>query len=352
MVKGHGSGRRVINRHHPCRIIAVRASADEAQRVLSSHAAKCHNVWRMTERLPPLNALRAFEAAARRLSFTEAAEELCVSAAAVSHQIRSLEDYLGTELFHRANRSLALTDAGMVLLPEIREAFARLNSATKGLRRHESAGPVTVALSPSFAAKWLVPRLPRFRKLWPDIEVKVAVSSGLVNFGQEDVDLAIRYGGGNYPGLHSELLMKTEFFPVCSPALMKKGVPSLRTPDDLSQFVLLHDDPVYLPTQPNWQTWLQAAGVTGVDAKSGPHFNNSFLSLEMAIAGNGVALALSPLVAGDLAEGRLIRPFDLSLPNAFSFFFVCPAGCLRKQKVKTFRAWLLEETDDMVAPGR
>jgi LysR family glycine cleavage system transcriptional activator len=297
----------------------------------------------MPERLPPLNALRTFEAAARHLSFTAAAEELCVTAAAVSHQIRSLEDHLGTELFHRSNRALVLTEAGMLLLPDVREAFARLINATRGLRRHAFAGPLTVAVSPSFAAKWLVPRLSGFRARCPDIEVALISASELVDFGREDVDLAIRYGTGLYPGLHTELLTPTEFFPVCSPKLAQ-GPPPLAAPDDLRRVVLLHDEvPTALPMVPSWETWLKAAGVTGVDVAQGPRFNTSFFTLEMAVSGMGVALAQSTLVSADLAEGRLIRLFSVSIPVELSFFLVGPPATFEKPKVKAFRDWLHQE---------
>ena len=303
----------------------------------------------MPERLPPLNALRTFEAAARHLSFTAAAEELCVTAAAVSHQIRSLEDHLGTALFHRSSRALALTEAGMLLLPDVRAAFALLINATRGLRRHAFAGPLTVAVSPSFAAKWLVPRLSRFRARCPDIEVALVSSSDLVDFGREDMDLAIRYGTGLYPGLHTELLNTTEFFPVCSPKLAQ-GPPPLIAPDDLRHVVLLHDEvPIALPMVPSWETWLKAAGVTGMDATQGPRFNTSFFTLEMAIAGMGIALAQSTLVSADLAEGRLIRLFSVSVPVELSFFVVGPPAAFEKPKVKAFRDWLHEEMGNVAA---
>lgn len=306
----------------------------------------------MTERLPPLNALRTFEAAARHLSFTAAAEELCVTAAAVSHQIRSLEDHLGTALFHRSSRALVLTEAGMLLLPEVREAFARLNNATRGVRRHAFAGPLTVAVPPSFAAKWLVPRLARFRVRFPDVEVRITSASELVDFGREDVDLAIRYGTGLYPGLHTELLTATEFFPVCNPQVAR-GPPPLTVPDDLRRVVLLHDEvPTTLPTVPSWEMWLKVAGVTDVDASQGPRFNTSFLTLEMALSGVGVALAQSTLVSADLAEGRLIRPFAVSLPVELSFFIVGPHSTFEKPKVKVFRDWLHEEMGNAASTPR
>jgi LysR family glycine cleavage system transcriptional activator len=189
----------------------------------------------------------------------------------------------------------------------------------------------------------LIPRLPGLRERCPEIEVRISCASELVDFGCHDVDVAIRYGRGKYPGLHSELLMATEFFPVCSPALAD-GHPRLLVPNDLRHFVLLHDEiPAKLPTLPSWETWLNAAGARLVDPSSGPRFDASFLSLEMAIAGKGVALALSTLASRDLAEGRLVRPFARSLPSEFSFFAVCPEASLEQPKIRTFQAWLLEE---------
>lgn len=297
----------------------------------------------MSNRLPPLNSLRAFEAVARHFSFTEAADELCVSTGAISHQIRALEDHLGAVLFRRTSRSISLTPAGAALLPEIREAFVRLRNATAQLRRCETTGPLTIAVPPSFAAKWLLPRLPRLRQACPEIEVHIACASELVDFGAHDVDVAIRFGRGKYPGLHSDLLMTTEFFPVCSPLLID-GTPRLLVPNDLRHFVLLHDEtPARLPTVPSWQTWLNAVGARMVDGGGGPRFNTSFLSLDMAIAGKGVALACSPLASSDLGEGRLVRPFARSVPSEFSFFIVCPETSLEQPKIRAFRAWLLKE---------
>ena len=304
----------------------------------------------MTDRLPPLNALRTFAAAARHLSFAEAAQELCVSAAAVSHQIRSLEDHLGTILFHRSSRRLTLTSAGAALLPEIREAFTRLHNATAQMRRRELAGLVTIGAPLSFGAKWLIPRLHGFRERHPEIEVRVACARELIDFSRHEVDVSIRYGRGVYPGLHAELLMSTEFFPVCSPGIVR-GDPGLAVPRDLRSSILLHDEiPSTLPALPSWQTWLEAAGAKQVDASRGPRFDAAFLTLEMAVAGRGVALAPGPLVWDDIADGRLIRPFPVSLPSEYSFFMICPQTALKKPKVKAFRDWLLEEA--VVLPER
>jgi LysR family transcriptional regulator, glycine cleavage system transcriptional activator len=297
----------------------------------------------MPERLPPLNALRTFEVAARHLNFTVAAEELHVTAAAVSHQIRSLEDHLGVELFHRSGRSLTLTTAGQGLVPEIQHAFARIQSATRDVRVADAAASLTITVPPSFAAKWLIPRLPRFRDRYPNLEVKVTVSSGLADFGREDLDLAIRYGRGGYAGLHTERLLSAAYYPVCGPRLAA-GPPPLQRPGDLRHAVLLHDEiPNALPEAPRWEAWLRAAGVSGVDASRGPQLNNSFLTIEMAILGVGVALAIDVLAATDVAKGRLVRPFDVALKVDLAFFLVCPPGALEKPRVRTFRKWLQEE---------
>lgn len=298
----------------------------------------------MTKRLPPLNSLRAFETVARHLSFTQAADELCVSAAAVSHQIRLLESHLGAALFHRTSRALTLTSVGTTLLPEVREAFVRLHHATAQLRQRDLAGPLTIAVPPSFAMKWLNPRLHRFWERSPEIEVRITCASELIDFARHDVDVGIRYGRGRYPGLHSELVIPTEIFPVCSPALAS-GEPPLMSPNDLRRVTLLHDEIPTLTSLPSWQTWLDAAGARLVNPTAGPRFDASFLTLDMAVAGKGVALAVSALAAGDLDEGRLVRPFAYSIGSEFSFYFVCSSGSMAKPKVKAFRAWLLEEAN-------
>jgi LysR family glycine cleavage system transcriptional activator len=210
------------------------------------------------DRLPPLNALRAFEAAARLMSFSRAADELAVTPAAVSHQIRALEEDLGTRLFRRLNRALELTDSGRLLLPDLAEAFGRIQAGVGRLRRHNATGTLTVTTSPSFAAKWLVLRLHRFAERHPEIDVRVTASDTVVDLASGDVDIAIRYGAGRYPGLEVELLLENEVFPVCSPAL-PTGDPPLRTAEDLRRHALLHDITVEIdPLVPTWSMWLKA----------------------------------------------------------------------------------------------
>jgi LysR family transcriptional regulator, glycine cleavage system transcriptional activator len=299
----------------------------------------------MARRLPPLNSLRAFEAAARHLSFTRAAEELHVTPAAISHQIKALEDHLGVKLFRRLNRAVLLTDAGQACVSGLSEAFDRMAAALERLRAQDCGGPLTVSTSPAFASKWLVPRLERFQERCPEIDVRVSAAMRLVDFAREDVDVAIRYGPGRYPGLLAQLLLTNEVVPVCAPALLENPR-SLGAPQDLRHHMLLHDD---MPTSdgayPNWAMWLHAAGVEGVDPSRGPRFDYAGLVLEAAAAGRGVALALSTIAAADLAAGRLVRPFAVAVPIPFAYYVVCPEATAGRPKVEAFRRWLRAEVE-------
>ncbi|MGQ0665233.1 MAG: transcriptional regulator GcvA [Pseudomonadota bacterium] len=298
---------------------------------------------RIGRRLPPLNSLRSFEAAARHLSFTKAAEELNVTPAAVSHQVKALEDFLGVPLFRRLNRALFLTDAGQACLPGIRDGFDRLLTAIDQLGTVGHGGVLTVSVAPSFAAKWLVPRLDRFQSAHPDIDVRVSASMQLVDFATNDVDLAIRYGAGRYPGLVVDLLLRDTVYPACSPTLLK-GEKGFRTPSDMRFQPMLHDDsPDDDMTCPTWPMWLRAAGIEGVDASRGPRFNQSSLVIEAAILGRGVALAKSTLADADVAAGRLVKPFELSFPVDFAYYVVCPEAKAALPKVQVFRDWLKDE---------
>lgn len=291
----------------------------------------------MNRRLPPLNALRAFEAAARHLSFTKAADELHVTQAAVSHQIKALEEWLGIPLFRRLNRALILTEAGQAYLPPLRDALDLMASATERLFRKDSAGSLTISTMPSFAAKWLVMRLGRFQADHPELEVRLHTTAQIVDFAQQDVDVAIRFGRPPWPGVEALHLMTEEIFPVCAPRLLE-GPHTLRVPENLRHHTLLHDD--YLIT---WATWCAAAGVDGVDVTRGPRFTDSALVLQAAMDGQGLALARQVLVADDLAAGRLVRPFALNLPGDFAYYVVAPAHYFSRPKVKAFRDWLFEE---------
>ena len=291
----------------------------------------------MARRLPPLNALRAFEAAARHLSFTRAAGELHVTQAAISHQVKALEAHLGRPLFRRLNRALVLTEDAQMYLAGLREAFDMMDAATARLVAGESRGVLTVSVLPSFAAKWLVPRLGRFREAHPGIDVRLAPSHELVDFARDDVDIGIRAGAGHYPGLRTVRLLAEDMFPVCAPALID-GQPPLRAPADLRRHTLLHDDGYAA-----WGLWLRAAGASAVEAEQGPIFLDASMALLAAAAGQGVALARGELAGGDLAEGRLVRPFALSLPAEFAYYVVCPEAYAERPKIRAFREWLLAE---------
>ncbi len=291
----------------------------------------------MVRRLPSLNALRAFEAAARHLSFTRAAEELHVTQAAISHQVKALEEHLGRKLFRRLNRALLLTDDGQAYLPSVSRAFTLLNDATSDLLTTQAPGPLTVSALPSFAARWLVPRLGRFRQIRPDIDLRIDPSAALSDFAGGDVDVGIRYGRGKYPGMRADWLMTEDIFPVCSPALLE-GPHPLQDPGDLEHQVLLHDD-----GHGDWRTWLLAAGADRVDATRGPIFTDSSMLIQAAMAAQGVALARGVLAADELAAGRLVRPFTLSLPTEYAYYLVCPINTAEQPKIAAFRDWLLRE---------
>ncbi len=300
----------------------------------------------MARRLPPLNAMRAFEAAARHLSFTKAAGELHVTPAAVSHQVKALEEWLGLPLFRRRNREVVLTEAGQTYYPGLRDGFDRLAGATERVTARDETGELRVSASPSFAAKWLVPRLYRLRARHPEIDVLLSTSDHLVDFGVEKIDITLRYGTGRYPGLEVIRLMETDVFPVCAPALAD-GDPPLRVPADLARHTLLHDDfgEISGENTVNWEMWLRAAGVKDANLGRGPSFTDSSMVLMAAIDGQGVALTRGTLAAGDLAAGRLVKPFDLALPSNWAYYVVYPPETRDRPKIKAFRAWLLAEAE-------
>lgn len=288
-------------------------------------------------KLPNLNALRAFVAAGRSLSFTQAAQELNVTQAAVSHQIKTLEAQLGLRLFRRVHRGLRLTEAGQAYLPEVSQAFERLANATDRLMVKDATGVLNVSVLPSFAAKWLVPRLMRFQALHPEIDVRVSANNEPVDFDQEDIDLAIRFGRGVYPGLIGVPLLEERVFPVCSPALASRSG-GLHRPEDLRNHTLLHDDMTV-----SWAEWLMTAGVSDIDPARGPFFSDSSMLINAAVEGLGVALGRSALAAGDLRAGRLVKPFEISLPTEFGYFIVYPERRAERPKIVAFRDWLLDE---------
>lgn len=297
-------------------------------------------------RLPPLTALRAFEAVSRHLSVTNAADELAVTPAAVSQQLRQLEDMLGTALVRKQGRSLALTDAGRALHPGLSEAFDRMAEALQEMRPAADARPaVRVAVAPSFADKWLIPRLGRFIEAHPDVDVHITAAMELVDFARDPVDVAIRFGTGRYTGLVVEMLCPEEVFPVCSPALTE-GKHPLKAIEDLRHFVLIHDDnPAERDSCPDWTMWLAAFGVHDLPATAGPRFNQSSLALNAAAHGLGVALARGFLAQADLEEGRLIRPFPEHQPLKFAYWTVSTQHALARPEVQRFHDWLKAEAN-------
>jgi LysR family glycine cleavage system transcriptional activator len=303
------------------------------------------------QRMPGLPHLRVFEAAARQLSFSRAADELGVTPAAVSSQIRTLEDQMGVSLFHRTSRAVRLTGAGQILFSGVAEAFATL---ARTFERLGGAGATTlgVTMSASFAAKWLVPRLDQFRALHPGIDLRIEVSDDVVDFAASDVQVAVRFGDGHYPGLRSDRLFEEFVFPVCSPALLA-GPRPLRVPNDLRHHTLIHLDwHSRGDTWPDWRMWLLAAGAKDVDANHGLHLSLFSLVSQAAIAGQGVALGNTSLVGDDLAAGRLVRPFDLSLKApTFAYYVVSPLAVAERPLVTAFRDWVLRESRAATASG-
>jgi len=299
----------------------------------------------MDRKLPPLNSLRAFEAAARHLSFTKAAAELHVTPAAISQQVRQLEDHCQVKLFRRMTRSLALTERGEAALPFLRDGFDRLAEAAHEMRRKADDTILTVSVPPTFGARWLLPRLERFRAQNPAIDIRVDATDRMVDFRSEQVDLAIRYGPGQYPGLESEPLMSDTAFPACAPSLLE-GPQPLKTPADLAHHTLLHSgDATDDGRVATWPMWLKAAGVEGVDATRGMSFSIGSLAIQAAIEGHGVALVSGPTVEADLAAGRLVRPFAPSAweDTTFGYHLVVPPDLAGLPKVEAFRAWALAE---------
>jgi LysR family transcriptional regulator, glycine cleavage system transcriptional activator len=290
----------------------------------------------------PLNALRAFEAAARHLNFSRAADELSVTPGAVSQQIQNLEDYVGAALFKRTPRGLLLTDAAQTALPALREAFDRLAEAASLLTAAVDGRRLTLTAPPSFAAKWLVPRLGAFEQAHPQVDVWLSAGIELVDLTAGEVDVAIRYGSGRYPGLEVRRLLGETVIPVISPELVKEQ--PLDSPEDLKNHVLLHDgSPDLDDSCPDWSMWLAARGLRGVDGMRGPRFNQSSLVIEAAANGRGVALAKRTLAQADLDAGRLIAPLQIATAVDFAYYLVHPKAKGRLPQVKAFTSWIEAE---------
>jgi LysR family transcriptional regulator, glycine cleavage system transcriptional activator len=307
---------------------------------------------RETGRFPPLNALRAFEAAARLLSFKKAARELHVTPGAVSHQVKLLEDHLGVALFRRLTRALELTPEAQAMLPKVREGLECLMAAVDQVRARERTTALTVMAPPGFATRWLVPRLARFTDAHPEIQLHVASRNGMIDAGDEGLQvpdgdgapvLMVRFGRGQYPGLQVEKVFSAVYVPVCSPRLLQ-GEHPLRKPSDLRFHTLLHDDTVVEEgARPSWDDFLESVGVEGVDSGRGPHFSDASLAMDAAIEGMGVTLAMKPLVRPDVEAGRLAMPFDVTAPTSYAYYLLIPENDADKDSVAAFRSWLLEE---------
>lgn len=291
----------------------------------------------MNGRLPSLSGLRAFEAAARHLSVTLAAGELNVTPGAVSLQIRELEQSLGVQLFERRPRQIRLTENGEGYFKAMRSAFRMMREATDELlARAKSPTTLAISCTPTFAAQWLVPRLPKFEERLPGADIRISASNRLVDFARDGVDIAIRHGFGRYEGLVSERLLDNDLMPVIAPALKEK-IP-LDAPADLAGHVLIHD-----VHRQDWRLWLEAMGVAGIDVQRGPVFTDSNGAIEAAKAGDGVALARLSLVAREVQERRLIAPFPRGVATGLAYYIVYPPGALDRPAVAALRQWLTEE---------
>ena len=308
----------------------------------------------MSDRLPALNGLRAFEVSARYLSFSKAAEELHVTPAAISQQVRSLEQQLGITLFHRRVRALDLTEAGRAALPHLSDGFHRLQTGVDAMQLAREVDHLTVSVAPSIGARWLVPRLERLRCDYPEIQIRIDAKDGLANFTNDGVDVAIRYGLGNYHPHIVESMLAADAFPVCSPALLKKEA-SLSCPDDLAEITLLHSTWTdESDSVPGWRMWLKAAGATKVDPEPGPRFGNDNMLVEAALAGQGVALITHAVVARELESGKLVRPFPPAVfeETAFCYYLVYPERHRSTPKVIAFRDWIFKEVADDACSSR
>lgn len=307
----------------------------------------------MSENLP-FNALRAFEASARHLSFKDAAEELFVTPAAISQQIKFLEDTLDVKLFHRYNRKIELTREAERGIPKIMEGFEALSEAVRLIREDQPDTSLTVWSSPSFAAKWLLPKLPQFREVHGDIDLNISASLRMIddgkglnsipadNFRRDGIDIAIRFGQGDYPGCRVDKLFEVSAIPLCSPDLLKAAKP-LKTPSDLRHHTLLHDDTPY-EGRPTWSDWFDAAGIDGINTEHGISFNSVSLALAAAIDGQGVAYTLQALAEDDLSAGRLVTPFELSVPMQQAYYVISLEETAENTKIADFRDWLLSTT--------
>lgn len=290
-----------------------------------------------------LNALRAFEAAARSSSFVAAAAELHVTPSAISQQVRTLEDYLGVKLFVRSAAGVVLTSEAVAAYPDVQRGLQHLATALGKMQGGWRDNVVILTVPISFAAKWLMPRIHRFRDAHPGLELRLDTSNGLSDYVADGIDLGVRYGLGRYPGLEAAKLFDEELVPVCSPSLLQPGASRLRL-DQLPELALIHDTTVdFDPTFPGWREWLAAHGVADVDPARGLRFNSTVLAIQAAIDGHGIALGRSVAVAGDLQAGRLVRAFDGGQPTRCAYYVLHLPGALAHPNVRAVHDWLLAE---------
>ncbi len=296
-------------------------------------------------KLPPLPGLLTFHAVAKAQSFSHAARQLHVTQGAISHRIRGLEEAIGFSLFLRLPRHVELTPGGRILFAAVDEAFGRLQAGMVELDRLVSDNRVAVSCSPSFAIRWLVPRLGRLRSEAPEIEVHVAADDRLVEPGTGVVDVCVRFGPGGYQGVHAVRLTHEDVRPVCSPLYLEQN--RIQTPEDLSRCVLLHADALsHHAAHVGWKEWAAAAAeLTGLDPSAGVHFSHAHMALEAATAGQGVALGRDTLTADAIASGRLVRPFGETLRCGFAYWLLMPRRASLRPAVERLRDWLLEELE-------
>lgn len=292
----------------------------------------------MSRSLPPLNGLRAFEAGARHLSFTRAARELSVTQTAISHQVRQLEDRLGVKLFERRPRELRLTAAGNLLYPALSDALDRMEAAVTRVQSAPRTRPLTVSVTPTFGSRWLAQRLGRFWRQHPDVDLRLHHSVQLVDLSRDDVDLAVRWGRGNWPGLQSEKLMRAQATPLCSPALLK-GEHPLKTPSDLRHHTLIHQRDYQ-----EWIEWLAAAGVYDINGQRGPVIDDANAIIQSTMEGDGVMIAIPEVLSPEIDSGRLVAPFQTTPDPLFAYYLVYLPRTLERPDAKAFRDFLIEET--------
>ncbi|MCZ4430719.1 transcriptional regulator GcvA [Agrobacterium sp. SOY23] len=303
--------------------------------------------------IPGMRALRALDAAGRHLNFSRAADELGLTPAAVSYQIKEIEDQLGLSLFKRTNRSIRMTEAGLILCRASADALELMKRAVAQARRTERGSRhLKITVDPDFAVKWLMQRLKRFRGAWPEIDLRFDISPEVRDFELDDIDIGIRFGTGNYPGLCADRLFDDVVVPVCSPRLLASERP-IRTPTDLLDHTLVHIEWERQGVAwPNWSTWMAAAGIDAFDDSRTVALATSSEMLQAAISGDAVALVDLTTVANDLAEGRLVRLFDLGIPipSELAYFLVYPHETASDPRVVAFREWILDEAEQM--PGQ